>query len=308
VAENSLVVSRYQNQRRPMLMFIDVANHKKGKEKQKQLYNKIKNKVLKSENFDQSQGEFDSLNDLFAHSEIVPLPHTPDMIDTMDLAETVDVESIADIEYIRDRVMGNFKVPNAFLGLEDKLPSSDIGQSSLISISTRYARSVRRIQASMILPIRRMLRIHFALTGRELEPNDLSVHTQTITTAEDMTDADRAEKIASSFSSITQLFGRGPLEDVELDQEKFASFIIDSLGFTDLDATDILKLGSDGEDGAEAMSSTALERIDNFLGGSGANYHRDQDIVPESKSTNSLDHAYESWKQELKKNGINIKV
>lgn len=240
--EDSMVFTRYSKSRRPLLMYVDLSGFNDD-DKKEEYFNSVKNRILQNEAFSESGEEFQSGRDLMGSSEpeILPIEDGDGKIDWDDMSESPQSESIIDVEYFRDKVFGSFAVPGAFLGLEDKLPGSVGSENALLPISIQYARTVRRVQAQILSGIKRMLKIHFAWQGEVLEPGEIEVETQSVTTAEDLTRAETASKLIQTFQSLIQLFGRGPLQEVDINEPEMAKFVISRLNYPGLSPNDLIQ-------------------------------------------------------------------
>lgn len=255
MSENTLVLNRYQKSRRPLMMYInmeDVAEDEKD-----DYYNAMKRRILNSQSFSQDE-EITSERELHSMSEPIAMPMKGSRpVEFEDLSESVNIDSIVDVEYLRKKVFGSLAIPSIFIGLEDKLPNVDVGQSSILPNSQRYARTVRRIQSELLLSFKRAVRVHFAYKNQFIKPGDIEVHTRTVTTAEQISRAEAAEKIASNFESIANLFGRGPLEDVDLDTRAFAEFVIGQLNIPDFTAEKVLEKNELEDEDPEIVNEIA---------------------------------------------------
>ena len=69
-------------------------------------------------------------------------------ITTSQIGGDVDVKSLADLEYYRDKLFGNLRIPKQFLGFTDDATGFN-GGTSLSLISSRYAKMIKRIQATV---------------------------------------------------------------------------------------------------------------------------------------------------------------
>jgi hypothetical protein len=257
--EDSMVLSRYSKSRRPLFIYIDVTGY--STEKKKQLFQKRKRQIQQSMEMGSSGDDFEVGRDIQGRSKpiFVAVDENRGEIEYDDMSEDANVESIVDVEYLRDKVYGAFEVPGAFLGLEDKLPGSVGSENALLPISIQYARTIRRYQSEMLSAIKRILRIHFAYQDKYVPADEIEVRTQSVTTAEDLTRAETASQIISTFQSLVQMFDRGPLSDVDIDQKAISEYIIDQLNMPGFSAEDIL--GESLDDAPEP----ALEEMHNYL-------------------------------------------
>lgn len=231
IMENSVVFSRYNKSRRPLLIEVQVEGFKTRQKKQDYVQ-KIRQRLLRHESFQKDQN-YKTGREFLAQSQpfIYGVDGKAGEIKFNDTSERIDVEKLGDVEYYRNKVIGSYQVPGAFLGLEDRLPSG-IGESSLISISTRYARTVKRVQAEYIANIKHLLRIHFALKGKYVEPNAIDVHTESVTTAEDLTRSETAQNIIRAFSDLAEFFDRRV--DIDFDKKEMASTVINAVNIPQL--------------------------------------------------------------------------
>jgi len=90
-------------------------------------------------------------------------PNAPNPIDTLPGAQ--NLSEIADIEYIQKKLFAALRIPKAFLGFEDV-----VGEGKNLSLQDiRFARTVNRIQKSMIQELNKIAIIHLYTLGFEDE-------------------------------------------------------------------------------------------------------------------------------------------
>jgi hypothetical protein len=90
-------------------------------------------------------------------------PSAPSPIDTLPGAQ--NLSEIADIEYIQKKLLTALRIPKAFLGFEETV--GDGKNLSLLDI--RFARTINRIQKSMIAELNKVAIVHLFLLGFEDE-------------------------------------------------------------------------------------------------------------------------------------------
>jgi len=78
---------------------------------------------------------------------------------------------IADIEYIQKKMLAALRIPKAFLGFEDVVGEGK--QLALMDI--RFARTINRIQKSLIQELNKIALVHLYLLGLEDELNNFSL-------------------------------------------------------------------------------------------------------------------------------------
>jgi len=87
----------------------------------------------------------------------------PNPIDTLPGAQ--NLAEIADIEYIQKKLLAALRIPKAFLGFEDV-----VGEGKNLAIQDiRFARSINRIQKSIIQELNKIAIIHLYMLGFEDE-------------------------------------------------------------------------------------------------------------------------------------------
>jgi len=90
-------------------------------------------------------------------------PNSPNPIDTLPGAQ--NLAEIADIEYIQKKLLAALRIPKAFLGFEDV-----VGEGKNLAIQDiRFARSINRIQKSMVQELNKIAIIHLYMLGFEDE-------------------------------------------------------------------------------------------------------------------------------------------
>jgi hypothetical protein len=90
-------------------------------------------------------------------------------IDTLPGAQNLG--EIADIEYIQKKMLAALRIPKAFLGFEEIV--GDGKQLALMDI--RFARTVNRIQKSLIQELNKIALVHLYLLGLEDELNNFTL-------------------------------------------------------------------------------------------------------------------------------------
>jgi hypothetical protein len=90
-------------------------------------------------------------------------PSAPNPIETLQGAQ--NLSEIADIEYIQKKLLTALRIPKAFLGFEEV-----VGDGRSLSLQDiRFARTINRIQKSMVAELNKIAIIHLFLLGFEDE-------------------------------------------------------------------------------------------------------------------------------------------
>ena len=128
---------------------------------------RVANKFKREQVVDSKTGTVDMRFNQMAVDQdfFVPVrdPAAPTPIDT--LPGATNLSEIADIEYIQKKLLTALRVPKAFLGFEEV-----VGDGKNLSLQDiRFARTINRIQKSMIAELNKIAIIHLFLLGFEDE-------------------------------------------------------------------------------------------------------------------------------------------
>ena len=134
---------------------------------------RVANKFKRSQVVDSQTGNVDMRFNQMAVDQDYFIP-VRDATQTMPI-ETLpggsNLGEIADIEYIQKKLLTALRVPKAFLGFEE--PVGDGKNLSLIDI--RFARTINRIQKSMVAELNKIAIIHLFLLGFEDELSNFTL-------------------------------------------------------------------------------------------------------------------------------------
>jgi len=134
---------------------------------------RVANKFKRSQVVDSNTGNVDMRFNQMAVDQdyFIPVrdPAAPSPIDTLPGAQ--NLAEIADIEYIQKKLLTALRVPKAFLGFEEV--TGDGKNLSLMDI--RFARTINRIQKSMIAELNKVAIIHLFLLGFEDELSNFTL-------------------------------------------------------------------------------------------------------------------------------------
>jgi hypothetical protein len=135
--------------------------------------NRVANKFKRQQVVDHKSGNVDlRFNQMAVDQDyFVPVrdPASPSPIETLPGAQ--NLAEIADIEYIQKKLLTALRVPKAFLGFEE--PVGDGKNLSLMDI--RFARTINRIQKSMLAEMNKIAIIHLFLLGFEDELSNFTL-------------------------------------------------------------------------------------------------------------------------------------
>lgn len=128
---------------------------------------RVANKFKREQIVDNKTGNVDMRFNQMAVDQdyFIPVrdPAAPDPIST--LPGATNLSEIADIEYIQKKLLTALRVPKAFLGFEEV-----VGDGKNLSLQDiRFARTINRIQKSMLAELNKIAIVHLFLLGFEDE-------------------------------------------------------------------------------------------------------------------------------------------
>jgi len=134
---------------------------------------RIANKFKRDQVVDQKNGQVDMRYNQMAVDQDYFIP-------MRDMSQTSPIETlpgaqnlgeIADIEYIQKKMLAALRIPKAFLGFEDVVGNG----KGLALLDIRFARTINRIQQSMIQELNKIALVHLFLLGLEDELNNFTL-------------------------------------------------------------------------------------------------------------------------------------
>jgi len=134
---------------------------------------RVANKFKREQIVDSKTGNVDMRFNQMAVDQdyFIPVrdPNAPDPITT--LPGATNLSEIADIEYIQKKLLTALRVPKAFLGFEEV-----VGDGKNLALQDiRFARTINRIQKSMIAELNKIAIIHLFLLGFEDELSNFTL-------------------------------------------------------------------------------------------------------------------------------------
>ncbi len=134
---------------------------------------RVANKFKRSQVVDSATGNVDMRFNQMAVDQdyFIPVRDAAQTMPIETLAGGTNLGEIADIEYIQKKLLTALRVPKAFLGFEEPVGSG----KNLSLIDIRFARTINRIQKSMIAEMNKIAIIHLFLLGFEDELNNFTL-------------------------------------------------------------------------------------------------------------------------------------
>jgi hypothetical protein len=172
--------------------------------------NRVANKFKRQQVVDHKTGNVDMRFNQMAVDQdyFVPVrdPAQASPIET--LAGAQNLSEIADIEYIQKKLLTALRVPKAFLGFEE--PVGDGKNLSLMDI--RFARTINRIQKSMLSEMNKIAIIHLFLLGFEDELSNFTLGLNNPSKQADLLGIDVwKEKMLLYKDAVTAIEGIAPV-------------------------------------------------------------------------------------------------
>lgn len=140
----------------------------------------------------------------------VPTRNGVGALNTQQIGGDINVRDIADIDYFKNKFYGSMKIPKQYLGDTDDATGFN-GGTSLSIVSSRYAKTVKRIQAAMIQALTDCINILLIDRGLDSYVNKFTLHMQPPVTQEEI---DKRDNLSSEISIVRDILDMtGDIED-----------------------------------------------------------------------------------------------
>lgn len=186
--EDILLLTRMTRSILYRIFSVEVAN--KGNKETMQILNSLKNKIKMDETIDVKEKIYNSTlaQVPLADSIFIPTRNGIGAIKVDTVGGDFNLRDAIDLDYFKDKLFAALKIPRSFLGFEDDMPGS-LGNTSLVRMDIRYARSVRGLQNILVQGIKDIIDIYLKYTRTEKvlrELPNIRVCMTSINTSEDM--------------------------------------------------------------------------------------------------------------------------
>ena len=131
----------------------------------------------------------------------VPTRNGVGALNTQQIGGDINVKDIADIDYFKNKFYGSMKIPKQYLGDTDDATGFN-GGTSLSIVSSRYAKTVKRIQSAMIQALTDCINILLIDRGLDSYVNKFTLHMQPPVTQEEI---DKRDNLSSEMSIIRDI-------------------------------------------------------------------------------------------------------
>ena len=131
----------------------------------------------------------------------VPTRNGVGALNTQQIGGDINVKDIADIDYFKNKFYGSMKIPKQYLGDTDDATGFN-GGTSLSIVSSRYAKTVKRIQSAMIQALTDCINILLIDRGLDSYVNKFTLHMQPPVTQEEI---DKRDNLSSEIDVVRNI-------------------------------------------------------------------------------------------------------
>ena len=166
----------------------------------------------------------------------VPTHNGLGAISSEELGGDTSVKGLEDVDYFKNKLMGSLKIPGQYLGFTDDNTGFN-GGTALSIVSSRYAKTVKRIQNHLIQAITDI--INLMLIDKRLDNyiNKFTIRMQEPTTQEEI---DRKESKSTSVGIVSDILNL--LDGLQKESSKLKALkILLSTVVSDSEITDIIQ-------------------------------------------------------------------
>jgi hypothetical protein len=169
--------------------------------------NEIANRFKRAPVIDPKTGQIDLKFNQLANDQDYFIPvrneNSPNPIDTLAGAQNLD--QIADIEYLQRKLFTALRVPKPFLGFDETT-----GEGKNLALQdVRFARTINRIQQSMIQELNKIAIIHLYLMGFEDDLDNFSITLNNPSTQQKMLEIENLQQQLTAFQNAVADAGNG---------------------------------------------------------------------------------------------------
>ena len=168
---------------------------------------KIANNFKKSPVIDQNTGQIDTRYNQMAQDQdyFIPVrdPNAPSPIDT--LPGATNLSEIADIQYLQKKLFTALRVPKPFLGFEE---ANGEGKNLALQ-DIRFARTINRIQQSMLQELNKIAIIHLYILGLEDELENFTLTLNNPSTQAEMLKIEQTQLKVTLYKDAVSDAGNG---------------------------------------------------------------------------------------------------
>ena len=125
---------------------------------------KTVNQMKKTPYVDQQTGDYNLKFNIQNMTEDFYIPvRGNDSSTKIETTKGLDYDGTTDIEYLKNRMLAALKIPKAFLGYDENLE----GKSTLAAMDIRFARTIERLQRTIVSELHKIALVHLYTQGFE---------------------------------------------------------------------------------------------------------------------------------------------
>lgn len=207
--EDILLLTRMTRSILYRIFSVEVAN--KGNKETMNILNSLKNKIKMDESVNVREKIYNSslAQVPLGDSIFIPTRNGIGAIKVDTIGGDFNLRDAIDLDYFKDKLFAALKIPRSFLGFEDDMPGS-LGNTSLVRMDIRYARTVRGLQNILSSGIKDLLNIYLKYTRTDKVLNELPnirVCMTSINTAEDVERVETEKVRMETVDKIVETLG-----------------------------------------------------------------------------------------------------
>ena len=198
--ENALLLNRITKSALLRIIEVEVADMPKDKVRER--LQRIKSLIEQKSSIDTGNMMSEYINPGPMENTIyVPTKSGVGAINTQQVGGDVNIKDIADIDYFKNKLFAAWKIPKQFFGETDDSTGFN-GGTSLTILSSRYAKTIKRIQTAIIQALTDAINILLIDRGLDSYVNKFNLMMQAPITQEEL---DKRDSLSSEIGLIDDI-------------------------------------------------------------------------------------------------------
>lgn len=191
----------------------------KGNKETMQILNSLKNKIKMDETVNVKEKIYNSTlaQVPLGDSIFIPTRNGIGAISVDTIGGDFNLRDAIDLDYFKDKLFAALKIPRSFLGFEDDMPGS-LGNTSLVRMDIRYARSVRGLQNILVQGIKDLIDIYLRYTRTPKVLNELPRIRVCMTSINTSEDSERIESEKVKMETVDKVVETLSNLGIDMDQ------------------------------------------------------------------------------------------
>ena len=264
--DNMLILSRVARSTQYNIVKVEVGNASPAKTQQ--ILSDVRRRIEGSTKLKKNSGLKTDPSPIPVNSNVyIPTRDGKGDIQIESVNESVDVRSITDIDYFRDKEFATLKVPKQYVGFDEQMPGS-LGNSSLVKLDIRYARSVKRVQTIMRYGVEELCNNYLRFRGRGHDVGKFNIRMRPLSAADN---AERIEEHITGMQVFDSMASMLEMYSPYIDKAKlFRSLLnLTNISPSDIASEEFMTILKEMEDGTYKESNHKIEEPEEDGGDSG---------------------------------------